>query len=288
MNDQRIAIICDSGCDVPEDFILKHDVRVVPLTLNYSEGSYLSGVDITTDEVIRRFAEEIPTTSLPSPALIREVFEKAQADGYEKAVFVGISRNLSATLQTAEMIANMLDDFPVITIDSKNISMGAGMSVMSACEMIEEGIVFEDLERRLSNLAEVTSLYFVTKTLEYLHRGGRISDAVYKVGSVLNIKPIITCDHQGKYITTKKSRGIDKAMRYETSMIRSKMEDFEHVRVGILTSTDKDFQTMKELTESKMDNIEHLFRAHISPALVVHTGPDIIGIGAQPDWRYLS
>ena len=72
MNSQRIAILTDSGTNTPADFVREHDVRVVPLLINYHDGrTYRSGVDITTDEVIRRFDDEIPTTSLPTPQQIK-------------------------------------------------------------------------------------------------------------------------------------------------------------------------------------------------------------------------
>ena len=82
MNDQHIAVLCDSGTDTPEAFVHAHDVRVVPLRINYSDGtSSQSGVDITADEVIERFKDEIPTTSLPTPEAIRQALEQAKADG---------------------------------------------------------------------------------------------------------------------------------------------------------------------------------------------------------------
>ena len=68
MNEQRIVIITDSGTDTPADFAAAHDIRIMPLRINYSDGStYENGVDITAQEVVERFAEEIPTTSLPPP-----------------------------------------------------------------------------------------------------------------------------------------------------------------------------------------------------------------------------
>ena len=107
MNDQRIAILTDSGTDTPADFVRAHDVRVVPLHINYSDGtSYRSGVDITEREVIERFSEEIPKTSLPSPQEILDLCEQAKADGYERGVFVTISSALSATNQTVRQMAS--------------------------------------------------------------------------------------------------------------------------------------------------------------------------------------
>ena len=139
MNDQRIAIITDSGTDTPADFVAAHDVRVIPLRINYSDGSsYENGVDITTEDVVRRFDEEIPTTSLPSPMKIQQTFEQARRDGYAGAVVVTISSGLSATYETVSMVARQMEDFPVVTVDTKSIGIAAGMVVMEAVRQVAE------------------------------------------------------------------------------------------------------------------------------------------------------
>ena len=148
MNDQRIAILTDTGTNVPADFAATHDVRNVSLVVNYSDGSFRSGVDITTDEVINRFETEIPTTSLPSPSDIQAALEAARADGYERAVFVTISSGLSATNQTVELVASQMEGFPVTVVDTKSIGVAAGLVVMAATEMVEAGVPFDELGPR--------------------------------------------------------------------------------------------------------------------------------------------
>ena len=133
MNQQRICVITDTGTDTPADFCARHDVRVVPLRVNYSDGSsYESGVDITTDEVVARFGQEVPKTSLPSPERIADAFAQAKADGYVAAVFVSISSGLSATCETARMVARTMEDFPVAVVDTRSIGVAAGLVVMEA------------------------------------------------------------------------------------------------------------------------------------------------------------
>ena len=93
MNKQRIAIITDSGTDTDEDFRKEHDIRIMPLRIIYSDGStFSSNIDISSDKIVRRFGEEIPTTSLPSPHEMRKVLEQARDDGYTKAVMIEIGR----------------------------------------------------------------------------------------------------------------------------------------------------------------------------------------------------
>ena len=189
MNDQRIAILTDTGTNVPADFAAAHDVRQVALAINYSDGTFRSGVDITTDEVIDRFAQEIPTTSLPSPDDIQKALDAAQADGYERAVFVTISSGLSATNSTVELVASHMENFPVEVVDTKSIGVAAGMVVMAAVRMVEEGVPFEHLKGKLEEVSADTRVYFTVKDLMYLRHGGRINEATYRLGSMLNLKP---------------------------------------------------------------------------------------------------
>ena len=146
MKEQKIAVITDTGTDTPADFAAAHDVRTVALAINYSNGdSFRSGFEITSSEVVDRFAEEIPTTSLPSPSDIRSTLEAVRADGYEAAVFVTISSGLSATNHTAHLVASQMPDFPVTIIDTKSVGIAAGPVVMGAVRMVEEGVPYEEL-----------------------------------------------------------------------------------------------------------------------------------------------
>lgn len=284
MNSQRIAILTDSGTNTPQDFVREHDVRVVPLLINYKDGStYKSGVDITTEEVIRRFEHEIPKTSLPAPEQIKSAIEQARDDGYACGVFVTISAALSATNQTVHLVSRLVDDFPLVIIDTKSIGVVAGMVVMQAAHMVENGVPFGELEARLNDLSDKSDVFFTTKTLEYLYKGGRINAMTYRLGSVLNIKPVITCDPQGRYVVARKARGWERAIAAEIKLVRERAQRFSKVRIGICCTNDDDlFEQLETELRSQLDNIEEVIRSGLSADLIVHTGPDLVGIGVQP------
>lgn len=284
MNDQRIAIVTDSGTDVPADFASEHEIFVVPLQINYSDGTtYRSGIDISEEEVVRRFAQEIPTTSLPTPEAIKAHFELAKASGYERAVFVSISSALSATNQTAHIVAEQMEDFPVIVVDTKSIGLGAGLLVMSAVRMVEAGVPFEELEERFNALVPKSNVYFTTKTLTYLRKGGRINEATYRLGSVLNIKPVITCDAGGYYVTAKKARGWERAIDAEINLIRARAAVLGDVIIGIACSASMEmFDALEERLRASISGIREVIRGGFSPTLLVHTGPDVVGITISP------
>ena len=284
MNAQRIAILTDSGTNTPEDFVKEHDVRVVPLLINYKDGStYKSGVDIATEEVIERFEQEIPTTSLPTPEQIMETINQAKSDGYERGVFVTISGTLSATNQTVHLVSRLVDDFPMVIIDTKSIGVVAGMVVLRAAQMVEEGVPFGELEARLNDLSEKSDVFFTTKTLDYLYKGGRIGLVTYRLGSVLNIKPVIMCDADGRYVVARKARGWERAIATEVRLVRDCAQKFSKVRIGICcTKNNELFAQLEERLRSEISNVVEFIYSGLSADLIVHTGPDMVGIGIQP------
>lgn len=286
MNDQRIAILTDTGTNVPADFAATHDVRNVSLVVNYSDGSFRSGVDITTDEVINRFETEIPTTSLPSPSDIQAALEAARADGYERAVFVTISSGLSATNQTVELVASQMEGFPVTVVDTKSIGVAAGLVVMAATEMVEAGVPFDELGPRLADLSEHTRVYFTVRELKYLRHGGRINEATYRLGSALNIKPVFFCDEQGKYATVKKARGWEKALSAELSFVQEQAKRYEKVICAVCCTKAEDrLEELSERIRETIPNVADVVTSGISPDLIVHTGASLVGMAVQPTWR---
>lgn len=281
MNDQRIAVITDSGTDTPPDFVAAHDVRVVPLRISYADGSsYESGVDITPCELVGRLDKEIPKTSLPSPERIRAAFEQARADGYVAAVFVTISSGLSATYETVHLMAEQLEDFPALVVDTKNIGVAAGLVVMEAVHKIETGVPFGLLDRELRATSERTHVFFSVQTLEFLRKGGRISETIYRIGSVLNIKPVMTCSEKdGHYVIAKKARGWQSALDTEVRLAEEQARRWPHVRLAVCCFENEELADRLEAALLRqIDNAIEVVRAGVSSDLLVHTGPSLVGV----------
>lgn len=293
MNEQRIAILTDTGTNTPADFMAAHDIRAVALRINFSDGtSYRSGEDISAQELVARLSHEVPSTSLPSPEQIREALEQAHADGYERAVFVTVSAGLSATNQTVHMVAEQMEGFPVLVINTRSIGPAAGLVVMAAAQMVEEGVPFEHLERRLDELSRQTRVFFSTKTLTYLRKGGRISEAVYRLGSFLDIKPVITCDKAGYCAVANKARGWQRSLDAQVSLAVKHAATLRGaVRLVVACSEGNDhFDELEaklrtQLASKGIEVAEPVVRSAISPDLLVHSGPDVVTIGVQPEWH---
>ena len=217
MDTSRIALVIDSCTDVPPADVERYGMYVVPLQVNYERESFLDKVTITPQQVYDRFSEEIPTTSTPTPAIAREVLQRVVDDGYEQAVIVTISSGLSATCELMRSITVGMPELDCCIVDTKNIGMGAGLVALAVARRLADGATLDDLRRDSERIVESTKVFFCVDTLEYLHKGGRIGNVTYAVGSLLDMRPVITCNEKGVYCTVAKAKGrrqsLKKAMR---------------------------------------------------------------------------
>lgn len=282
MQNKEIALIVDSCNDVPSELIEQYGIYVVPLIVNYRDESFLDKVTITPQEVYDRFSEEIPTTSTPTPALAREVFERVVNDGFKKAVCVTISSGLSATNEVMHAAAKEFPQLETIIVDTKNIGMGAGLSAIRAAQLIEVGVPFEEMESRMATVVANTRVYFCVDTLEYLHKGGRIGRVTYTVGSLLDMRPIISCNEEGVYYTVSKAKGRKQSLKKAISIAQKFAEGFPRCAVFVVNGdAETEAQTILEDIKKGTPNHIAAYDGQISPVLVVHTGPGLIGIGVQ-------
>ena len=282
MAQEKIAILVDSGSDVPKEYRDKYHMYMAPLTIIYKDAQYRDGIDIQPEEVFARFSEEIPSTSLPSPATIADLFKQMKADGYEKVIAVTISSGLSGTFGAVSSLGPAPEGLETRYIDTKNIGIGSGFSAIRAGELIEQGLPFAEVCRGVEDAARNTRLFFCVSTLEYLMKGGRIGLVAGMIGTLLDLKPVISCNDDGIYYTVAKARGRKKSL----SLALEKALEFgagaKDYNITVMHGAAKDeadalIATIKE----RLPGYRYAIEGQITPALVVHTGPGLIGVGIQ-------
>ena len=200
-NLDNIAIITDSSCDLPVDYLKENNIIVLPLHVVYSDGEYRDGINITPQEVYDRFSEEIPSTSMPSPNDVEDALNEVRRRGLKKALFVLISSGLSGTFNTVSMVCKQQKDIEIEIVDSRYLSMGLGYMVMDAVDRAKEGMDLGEFTEALKEDRKNISGFYCIPTLDYLIKGGRIGLVAGTVGKLLNIKPIISVNEEGKYYT---------------------------------------------------------------------------------------
>jgi DegV family protein with EDD domain len=282
MTAEKTAILVDSCSDVPEKLRRKYGMYVVPMTIIYGDAEYRDGVDIRTEDVYARFPQEIPSTSLPSPSIVADAFRQIKSDGYEKVIAVAISSGLSGTYEMLSSFGPTPEGLETCYVDTKNIGIGSGFSAIRAGELIEQGLPFAEVCREVESSARSTKLFFCVSTLTYLVKGGRIGLVSGLVGSIFDLKPVISCNDDGVYYTVTKTRGRKKSLQLALEKAVEFAAGATEYNIAVMHGAAKpEADEVVAALKAQLPDFRLAIEGQITPVLVVHTGPGLIGIGIQ-------
>lgn len=277
---EKIAMLVDSGMDMPVESINKGGVFIVPLNIMYHDKTYMDKIEISAEEIYNRLEEEIPKTSLPSPKYVNETIEKIKAEGYTKIMLVSISSGLSGTHNALRLILEDHPDIESAIVDTKSIGIGGGILAAHIKDLIEQGTPWDELERITQTLPEQGNIYFSIPTLEYLKKGGRIGLVTSILGTALNLNPIISCNEDGIYYTVSKARGRKKSLSKMIDIAVKAVGDSRSYSFGVAFGTSKDeAELVLEELKKRLPHYKHAYFDEVSPVLGAHTGPGVIGVG---------
>lgn len=279
MNQDKIAILVDSGSDVPQELLERHHIFMIPLKIIFNEGEYLDGLTIDAQEVYRRLPTEIPKTSLPSGEQVLSVLDEIYEQGYRKVLAICISGSLSGTCNMLRLICEDYDKLECRVIDSKNISIGSGIIAIRAAQLLEEGLSFEELCQKTEEMLGSSKIFFCLKTLEYLQKGGRIGKVAAMLGSAISLKPIISCNEEGNYYPMAKALGRAPSVKKVLELAQKFAEGCPKVMLAVMHGgAAEEAEALLMEVRKKIPNGIVAVRGQISPALGVHTGPGLLGI----------
>ena len=272
-----VKIIVDSTADLaPQVKAQMH--AVVPLSVFFGEEEYKDGVTITPEMFYEMLAsnKNLPTSSQPTPAAFEEAYEEATADGSE-VVVITISSRLSGTYQSATIAA---EDFSgVYVVDSRTAALGTGVLAEYALSLAKEGMTGEQILNTLMEKRKQVHLYAIVDTLEYLKKGGRVSAATAVVGGMLNVKPLIGADEDGKIATVGSARGMKKAFATLNENC-AKNGGIDHTMPTLVAYTGLSDENMRKYLEENADLWPQDTNTTIVGATVgVHAGPGAVAVG---------
>jgi len=274
-----VKIVTDSSADLPAQLVQELGITVVPLYVRFGEKVYRDRVDISEDEFYQRLLHDPvhPSTIQPTPQDFASVYQKLspKADGI---VSIHMSAKLSGTYNSALQGKEMIEKgCPIEVVDSQTTSMGLGLIDIAAAIVAKAGeglpTVMEEVKQAIPNIR----LLFLLDTLEYLLLGGRIGKAKALLGSILNVKPVLTLK-DGEVVPAgqvrSRGKGIDRLFDFVKSA--SNIQDL----AVVYNTTPDEAQALEE----RMGTIfakEQIKLARVGPMLGVHTGPGALAVALR-------
>ena len=274
-----IKLLVDSGCDLSQELAKKYDIGILPFTAICNEVEYKDGIDITSKELNERMRKgDVFTTAQISIDGYYKAFLEEVEKGNE-VISIVLSSGITSSINSARLAKNMLlEEKPnavIEIIDSKLASYGFGLLARRTVEYINSGMCFKDVVLKIKELIDSTITFFTVDDLKYLYRGGRVSAAEKVVGGMLNIKPILIVDKEGRLVPIDKARGLKKVYKKFVEMVEKETDkDLKKDQLVIIGHSDslQSALDFKEILESEM-GFTNIYIDEIGPVISSHSGP---------------
>lgn len=275
-----IALVTDSTCDLPQDFVEKHQITIVPLTVHFGDTYFLDRLTIKPQkfyEMLETFAGH-PSTAQPSFKDFSNTYNYLSTH-YESVIGIHISEGMSGTWSNSRKAAKTISSFtkkPINVINSKRLSAGLGLIVMRAAEALENNMPHDELVRNIETWTDKTDMLVTTKTMKYLVKSGRVSAMKGVVGKLLKLKPIIIVNDQGKTELYGKPLTEKSSMKMAMKLVDKKLKNKK--LWGYAISHAKNIETAQWYASQMQSRtgLEPKFINDGSPVLGVHTGPGVV------------
>lgn len=274
-----VKIVTDSGSDLPLELAKKLGITIVPVYIYFGDKAYKDGVDIGPDELYEKLVKGpvYPTTTQPMPADFAEVYT-ALAKETDAIVSIHLPTKVSGTYNAAVQGIDIAKPrCEVHVLDSLSVSAGIGLIVIAAAQVANKGGKVAEVLEETRKAISKTQMRGLLDSLQYLLKGGRITRTRALVGTLLNVKPILTMRH-GELVQAGMARSYAKGLKQVLEFVKN----YPNLReVGIAQSTvPEEAEKLKKMLGSVIDE-KHILMTRIGAGLGVHGGPGTIVVGAM-------
>ena len=272
----KIALVTDSTADIPENLRAKYQIEVVPITLHIDGQSYIDGITLTRE----KFYDWMPTmqtpatTAAPSIGSFGERYEKLLSAGADNVISIHVAATLSGIFNAARLAAEEFDG-RVHVFDSGQLSLGIGFQVLEAAEAITQDLPVNAILTAMLDLQKRLKLFAVLDTLEYLHRSGRVSWVKARIGSLLDLKPIIEMTHS-KVVNV----GAVRTTRVANKRMREMLNEVGSIEKLAVLHTNAEDRARQFLAEAAPKLSTPPLIVNVTPAIGAHLGPNGLGFAA--------
>jgi DegV family protein with EDD domain len=278
----KLYIVTDSTADIPKELASELDIHVVPLKVHINDATYLDGVTLTTAQFYEKLekADKLPRTSQPSPVDFVDMYEALAAKGEDAQIIsIHLSSALSGTYQTANLAKDMVQDkIKVHVIDSRTASYALGSIVVAVARAAREGKNLQQCLDLAQRLIANHAVFFVMDTLMYLQKGGRIGKASAVLGSLLNVKPILTFDETGEVAAVEKVRGKKKAVGRMLDLAKEFAGSAPVVAAVVHATSHEEAEALKARIAEELNVTEDMVVTELGPVIGTYGGPGLLAV----------
>jgi DegV family protein with EDD domain len=277
---ERVAVISDSTCDLPQSMLEDLNVAIVPVRVMFGSENYLDKITLAPNEFYARFAvtDEAPRTSQPPPADFTQVYENAAVHA-ASIVSVHLSSGVSGTFQAALVGARSVQKTHFEHVDSRNVTVGLGLVVREAAEAAQAGKPAAEVARIAREASDRVRLFIAVPTLTHLVRGGRVSPLRGLIAKALGLLPVLTISREGKAEPAAKARGYEGAKRRMMKLLFQEAESAGRTRRFGVAHCDapEAAETLAREIRGRYPESEIMI-CECGPALGAHGGPGAVAV----------
>lgn len=281
---RSFAVVVDSGADVPDELLEKHDIHIVPLRVQFGERSYLDKVSISPDEFFTKLASSPvhPTTSQPAPGDFRRPFQFL-ASHYRDVLSINLTGRVSGTLQAAESAAERVEARGRIhVLDSLSASTGQGLLAVRAAEMADAGIPLDEAIATLETLRARTQTFAILNHLQYAVRGGRVPGWVRVIADALRMTAILKTTADGRVAPAGFLVGRRDVPRRFARYVAKRLPAGAALDLAIGHAiAPQAAERLADALREQLPRIRNLTITELGTAIGVHGGPGTLVVSAQ-------
>ena len=273
-----VRIITDSSADLEPREYEQLNITCIPLTVFFEDAEYQENINLSKELFYKMLAEgSYPKTAQPSPQLLLDLFEEAKAAG-DEAIYFSISSAISGTYQTACATREMAEYDRCYVFDSKNATGGLRVLLEEAVKLRDAGKDAAAIMEGVAAIQDRIELYACMDTLEYLYRGGRISQTVYKLGTMAQVKPIIRVTEAGAIEVPAKAIGMRKGMDFLCKRVEAVKPSKNHSFYAMYTGDRSNGLALAEKFRAMGYDIPDEKVINVGAAIGSHVGPNACGM----------
>ena len=277
-----VAIVADSATDPPEELVRELGITLVPIYIRFGEQLYRDRVDISVAEVADRLARgELAKTINPGPADYLQAFRHALEQNPRASILCfTISARLSASYQSALVARNLVDAATIHVVDTTAGSLASGWQVIEAARAARLGESAQRILRRTESIARSLRFYALVDNLRHLYHAGRIGHAQAALGTLLDIKPILTL-REGEVVLAERQRGQQRALQRLVALACEGIEGRAVKCAVFYTGAEAPAQTLATELSRRL-HLEELLVAHAGPVITASVGAGLVGFALFP------